>query len=77
MSCDLLYLIRFKFKQPQLFLFLCSYYDELVSLDTKLAGSTPQIPFKWKDAFDKGSLFTGRASLSTDHNFVFKYIYII
>ncbi|XP_065214385.1 programmed cell death 6-interacting protein-like [Planococcus citri] len=40
------------------------YYDELVSLETKLSGSSPQIAFKWKDAFDKGSLFTGRASLT-------------
>ncbi|XKL66493.1 hypothetical protein PGB90_009913 [Kerria lacca] len=40
------------------------YYDELISLDAKLAGSSLQIPFKWKDAFDKGSLFTGRASLT-------------
>ncbi|KAK7601370.1 hypothetical protein V9T40_008811 [Parthenolecanium corni] len=40
------------------------YYDELASLEAKLAGSSPQIPFKWKDAFDKGSLFSGRASLT-------------
>lgn len=44
-----------------------SYYDELVSLESKLSGSSPQIAFKWKDAFDKGSLFTGRASLSKYH----------
>ncbi|KAI8421344.1 hypothetical protein MSG28_008359 [Choristoneura fumiferana] len=41
-----------------------SYYDQLVSLEGKVPPQEVQIPFKWKDAFDRGSIFGGRMSLS-------------
>jgi programmed cell death 6-interacting protein len=51
---------------------LYRYYDQLAAVDAKLPLTPTQIPinFKWKDAFDKGSLFFGKAALS-EWRFVF------
>lgn len=47
-----------------LIVFVFRYYDQLVALESKVPPNELQVPFKWKDAFDKGSIFGGRISLS-------------
>ena len=44
-------------------LFTSSYLDQIVSLEQKIPSHEVQIPFKWRDAFDRGSIFGGRISL--------------
>lgn len=52
---------------------LCySYYDQLVALEGKVPPQEVPIPFKWKDAFDKGSIFGGKISLSMLYYYVIK-----
>lgn len=69
-SLELLYRFVFCFIQtsvaPLLIRFKFRYYDQLSAMETKFPLTPTQIPiaFKWKDAFDKGSLFFGKASLS-------------
>ncbi|CAG9798578.1 unnamed protein product [Chironomus riparius] len=41
-----------------------AYYDQLNALEVKIPIHEFQVPFKYKDAFDKGSIFGGKASLT-------------
>lgn len=57
---------------------LLSYCDELSALECKIPPQEVQIPFKWKDAFDKGSIFGGRMSLSMNFaQFLTKFFLIL
>jgi len=47
--------------------FIYSYYDQLCALEGKIPAHELQIPFKWKDAFDR-TIFGGKLSLSMHKN---------
>ncbi|XP_039450183.1 programmed cell death 6-interacting protein isoform X1 [Culex pipiens pallens] len=53
-----------------------AYYDQLCALETKIMVQDFQVPFKWKDAFDKGSIFGGRMSLTLS-SMVFEKICVL
>ncbi|KAG1648906.1 Programmed cell death 6-interacting protein [Nymphon striatum] len=40
------------------------YYDQLNALENKIVSRDIQIPFKWRDAFDKGSFFYSKLTLT-------------
>ncbi|GAB6032031.1 hypothetical protein CHUAL_010402 [Chamberlinius hualienensis] len=40
------------------------YYDTLNALESKIPPQDIQVPFKWKDAFDKGGFWGGKVSLT-------------
>jgi len=51
-------------KQEQSIEIYARYCDQLGALEGKIPPQDLQTAFKWKDAFDKGSLFGGKMSLS-------------
>jgi len=46
---------------------LGKYYDQLSNLAQKIPTQELQIPFKWQDAFSKGSVFGGRITLTVSN----------
>lgn len=56
--------IRALDKQESSLEILARYCDQLGALEGKIPSQDLQVAFKWKDAFDKGSLFSGKMSLT-------------
>lgn len=62
-----------------IYIFIYSYYDQLRALEGKIPAHELQIPFKWKDAFDR-TIFGGKLSLSKylkGENFISFILYIV
>ncbi|KAK2721753.1 hypothetical protein QYM36_003909 [Artemia franciscana] len=51
-------------KQQSYIDLMVKYHDQLLMLESKFQPQDITIPFKWKDAFDKGSIFGGKPSLT-------------
>lgn len=55
---------------------LTAYLDQVTALESRLPAGDLHAPFKWRDAFDRGSLFAARRSVSESRNILILSNYI-